>query len=150
MSKPYERSYRRPRAMARLFELTGWLLVGAGVLGLLLGTLAGLNLFAGAEGAAGHLLGALPGLLVLGVGLALVQQAHGAAAAYDTAELTREILALHRRGAAPQGDRLAANLTMPAPHAADAPTVTAKGAAAPRPGGRAEPTLRAPTARTGS
>lgn len=154
MPKTPDRSYRRHRAMARFLEALGWLLMGAGLVGILLGTMAGLSLFAAPEGGAGgasaHLLGALPGLFVLGAGLSLVLRAHGALASYDTAEMTRDLLRLNRRGAPAQEPPRAAN-TVAATPAAAGPTLAAPVGAKPaRPAGRAEPSLRAPAARSGS
>ncbi|MFD2740455.1 hypothetical protein ACFSUD_12780 [Sulfitobacter aestuarii] len=144
MPRHYERSYGRSRALSRLVELVGWLLVVTGAAAALLGFAAAPGLFAaGTEaGLAARLLGLLPGLLLVAAGFGAVQQSHGARARYDSAELSRDLLVQARLS---QGNAPPVKMAKPSsgPIVAPPRAVTSVD--------RPEPVLRAPVPRrTGS
>ncbi|MBL3595760.1 hypothetical protein JMM63_09275 [Rhodovulum sulfidophilum] len=97
----YERSYGTGRFVCALIEIFGWLLVVVGgivaIIGFGAGGVLGSGGFGSPSGAViSGFLSATPGLATVGIGLISIMLTQQTKATLDTAEMTRDLLAISR------------------------------------------------------
>ncbi|WP_146176291.1 hypothetical protein [Rhodovulum kholense] len=97
----YERSYGTGRFVCALIEIFGWLLVTLGIIASIVGFAVGGGFEPGGFGSSSgsvlpRFLSAAPGLLTVTIGLISIMLTQQTKAILDTAEMTRDLLAISR------------------------------------------------------